>query len=170
MAYIVLAKADIFRKLCMLTLLLYLKTIVMENIQQISKKTPSVFSADLMIILRVALGLCLFIKGFSFMRNSAMLENLVAQTSFGSYSQWLVLVITWTHLLGGFLVAIGLLTRWAVLLQIPILLGAVIFVSEASQNTGEFFFALLVLLLLIFFLIKGAGLMSLDSYFSKHPV
>lgn len=126
-----------------------------------------------LVVLRVALGLCLFIKGISFLNNSIMLDQLLAGSVMSNSVDWLPLAITSVHLLGGFLIIIGLLTRWAVLLQIPILVGAVIFISrkQGFANSGsELIFALVILILLIMFLIEGGGPISLDNYFKKNPV
>jgi putative oxidoreductase len=125
-----------------------------------------------LVFLRVALGICLFIKGISFMSDSVQLESLMAESSLGLSSEWLVLFVTWTHLLGGFLIIIGLLTRWATLLLIPVLLTAVIFVNAAQgifAAGSEFGFSLIILLLLIFFFVEGGGPISLDNYFKKNP-
>lgn len=126
-----------------------------------------------LVFLRVTLGICLFIKGFSFLRNSVkLMEGLPEGSILNQFSSWLPLFITCAHLLGGFLIIIGLLTRWATLLQIPILLGAVIFVNApkgvfaAESDLG---FALIVLALLIFFFIQGGGPVSLDYYLKKNP-
>lgn len=120
-----------------------------------------------LVALRVVLGVSLFIKGISFMRDSSVLESLLNKSHFIQYSPWIALVITWLHLLGGFLVALGLLTRFAVLIQIPILIGAVIFVNLPFSNNGEFVFSLSVLLLLIFFFFEGGGPISADHYFAQ---
>ena len=53
-------------------------------------------------------------------------------------TDWLVIFITWSHLLGGFLIIIGLLTRWAALLNIPILMGAIIFINTQRDSFGAF--------------------------------
>lgn len=123
-----------------------------------------------LVVFRVALGLCLFVKGISFLVNTSTLEELVKGSLVASRSDWLVIFITWSHLLGGFLIIIGLLTRWAVLVQIPILMGAIIFINTQRDAFGAFElpFALLVLVLLIFFLVEGGGPISLDNFFSKH--
>ena len=74
------------------------------------------------------------------------------------------------HLVGGLFLAIGLFTRFAALLQIPVLFGAVFFVHRAeglfttSQNL-EFSILVLFLLILIFF--YGPGVLSLDRVFFK---
>lgn len=106
------------------------------------------------------------------MSNSVALETLLSESSLSHAPEWLILLITWAHLLGGFLIIIGLLTRWAVLLQIPILLGAVIFINAPRgifAAESEFGFSLVVLLLLIFFFAEGGGPLSLDNYFRRHP-
>jgi putative oxidoreductase len=122
-----------------------------------------------LVFLRVALGLCLFVKGISFMYDMSLLDELLSKSSLQNYSSWISLIITWIHLLGGFLIIIGLLTRWAVLLQIPILFGAVIFINTPGATGSEFTFALLTLLLLIFFFVEGGGPLSLDHYFHQNP-
>jgi len=125
-----------------------------------------------LVFLRVALGIALFLKGISFLSNTLALETLLAESSLSLSPAWLILLITWVHLLGGFLIIIGLLTRWAVIMQIPILLGAVIFINVPRgifAAESEFAFSLVILLLLIFFFAEGGGPLSLDNYFRKHP-
>ena len=123
-----------------------------------------------LVVLRVVLGICLILKGIFFLVNTSTLEELVKGSLVANRTDWLVIFITWSHLLGGFLIIIGLLTRWAVLLNIPILMGAVIFINTQRDYFGAFEmpFALLVLVLLIFFLVEGGGPISLDNFFSKH--
>src|SRR5882724_7089157 len=65
-----------------------------------------------LVVLRVILGLCLFIKGISFMNNAVVLNQLISGSIVAKSSDWLPLSITMAHLLGGFLIIIGLLTRW----------------------------------------------------------
>ena len=123
-----------------------------------------------LVVVRVALGICLFFKGIFFLANTSTLEELVRGSLVANRADWMVIFITWSHLLGGFLIIIGLLTRWAVLLQIPILMGAIIFINTQRDAFGAFElpFALIILLLLILFLIEGGGPISLDNFFSKH--
>ncbi len=126
-----------------------------------------------LVVIRVALGLCLFVKGISFMVNATALEKIVHSNISSGAPAWLAIGITWAHLLGGFLIIIGLLTRWAVLVQIPILLGAIFFIKFRQETFGsgsELLFAVIILLLLVLFLAEGAGPLSLDNYFRKNPV
>ena len=75
--------------------------------------------------------------------------------------------IVFVHILGGFLLALGMLTRFACLIQIPILLGAIIFINTSRdifRPFSELLLSIVVLLLLIYFLIAGSGPLSFDRY------
>ena len=125
-----------------------------------------------LVLPRVALGVFLIVKGISFIRNTVYLESLLADTTVGASGPWLALVITWLHLLCGTLIIIGLFTRLATLLMIPILLGAVIFINAPQgifAAESEFGFSLAILLMLLFFFIEGDGPLSLGDYFKKNP-
>lgn len=115
---------------------------------------------------RIALGIFLFFKGYEFLTNmSSVMDLMNRQVSFGSFT--LILLghyIVFAHLVGGFLLAIGLLTRFACLIQIPILLGAIFFLSTSGdilKPYSEIVLTVLVLLLLIYFLIAGNGPLSI---------
>ncbi len=82
-----------------------------------------------LVVLRVVLGLCLFLKGVSFIQNNVLLSDVISQTSFINNAGWLTTLIPWLHLLGGSLILAGLFTRLFCLVQIPILLGAIILVN-----------------------------------------
>lgn len=119
-----------------------------------------------MDIVRIALGIFLCYKGFEFLQDMSATKNLVANNiSFGSFT--LILVghyIVFAHVLGGALLVLGMLTRFACLIQIPVLLGAIIFVNSKGgvwQPFSELWLSILVLLLLIYFLIVGNGPLSL---------
>ncbi|MFD2998903.1 DoxX family protein [Pontibacter toksunensis] len=115
--------------------------------------------------LRVALGVFLFIKGFMFIQDTGALMNILRKSEFPWVSIGLAHYVAMVHLAGGVLIAIGLITRVAILFQLPILLGAVFFVNPErgfySENT-ELWSSLIVLLLLIFFLVFGSGRFSAD--------
>jgi len=126
-----------------------------------------------LVVVRVALGLCLFVKGFSFIKNDALLEEYISSSSLGGIENlsWLTTIIPWVHLLGGTMIVAGLFTRLAALIQIPILIGAVFFVNSKSGifgNESSLLFPIIVLVLLFFFLLEGSGLLSLDHYFATY--
>lgn len=123
-----------------------------------------------LVAIRVALGLCLFVKGFGFIKNITVLEQYISTTSLAESASWLTTIIPWLHILGGSMIIAGLFTRLAILFQIPILLGAVFFVNAKKgifAGESDLLFSIIVLILLFFFLLEGGGSLSLDNYFAK---
>jgi putative oxidoreductase len=123
--------------------------------------------------IRVLLGVFLFYKGVVFIQNIDALKAVIDESPWLTVmSFWLAHYIVFAHLLGGVLIVFGLLTRVAVLAQIPILLGAIFFVQTSTglfnvhEGTG---LSILVLLLLVFFLVEGSGPISFDDYMRRHP-
>ena len=143
----------------------------MGTLQQLEKWSTT-HHPRWLVFLRVALGICLIIKGISFMNESVSLESMLSDTSLGFTGGWLPIIVTWLHLLGGFFIIIGLFTRLSTLLLIPVLLVAVLFINLPRgifAPGSEFGFSLAVLLLLIVFFIEGGGPLSLDDYFRRNP-
>lgn len=126
-----------------------------------------------LVIIRVAFGLFLFAKGINFMHNSTVIDRLLYGNASAAENEthWLPLLITWANLLSGFLLVIGLWTRLVALLQIPILIGAIIFINSRKggfEPGNELWMAILSLVLVVFFLVEGSGPLSLDAYFEKN--
>lgn len=135
----------------------------MNTLQQINRWSIT-HHPRWLVVVRVALGICLLVKGISFLVNTSTLEQLIHNNLVANDNDWMIIGIAWAHLLGGFLIVIGLFTRYVALLNIPILVGAVIFINKQRDSFGDFElpFALIVLLLLILFLIEGGGPVSMD--------
>ena len=124
-----------------------------------------------LVIVRVALGFSLILKGIYFISNSVYLQNVLQQSNLSGLD-WLKIGVPAVHLAGGALIVAGLFTRWAVLIQIPILLGAVFFVNARHglfAGQSELGLSLAILLLLCFFFAEGGGPISLDDYFRRNP-
>lgn len=127
-----------------------------------------------LVILRIGLGLFLMAKGVNFMYDSAMLDRLLygAAEQQENTRHWLPILITMADLFSGFLIVIGLWTRLVCLLQIPLMIGAIVFINvqkgEVFAPQSELGLAILTLVLVIFFLIEGSGPLSLDAYFFKN--
>lgn len=120
-----------------------------------------------MDIIRIALGIFLVYKGIDFLNNMSDLITLMSsKTSFGSFAYILAgHYVVFAHIMGGILLVLGVLTRFACIIQIPILLGAVFFVStngEMLKPYSELILSIIVLLLLIYFLIAGNGPLSVN--------
>jgi len=113
-------------------------------------------------IVRIALGLFLCYKGADFLNHMSDLVGMMSSNKYPN-SIWYILAGHYTvfaHIAGGICLALGVFTRMACLLQIPVMLGAVFFVStnkEMLRPYSELFLSILVLLLLIYFLIAGNG-------------
>src|SRR5580704_13766779 len=118
-------------------------------------------------IIRILLGIFLCYKGIDFLMNMGnMLSLITNRMSFGSFTSMLMSnYISFAHLLGGILLILGVLTRFACLINIPILLGAVFFVNTTLyQPFPEVLLSILVLLLLTLFLIVGNGKVQLLKF------
>jgi putative oxidoreductase len=76
-------------------------------------------------------------------------------------------VITSLGLLCGFFLTVGLFTRAAAIIQIPVLFVAVFFVNlpQVAGGAFELILSIVMLLLLFLFAIKGSGPCSADEYF-----
>ncbi len=119
-------------------------------------------------LIRIALGLFLCFKGVDFLMNmGSMLDLITNKMSFGSFTSMLMSnYIAFAHLLGGILLILGVLTRFACLIQIPILIGAIMFVNSSLYRPfSALALPIVVLLLLILFLVVGNGKWS----FLKFP-
>src|SRR5699024_6437067 len=81
---------------------------------------------------RIALGLVIFIKGFIFIRDTEALMETLRNSQMDLAALGIVHFIAFAHIFGGIFIALGLGTRIAVLFQLPILLGAVIFVNATK--------------------------------------
>lgn len=123
---------------------------------------------DIMLdVIRVYLGLGLFVRGLLFISHADGVAALVDLSEFSLASAALVHYVTFAHLLGGALLAVGLLTRLAALIQIPVLVGAValVHVEEGLLTAGQSLeFSALVLFLLLVVLVYGSGRLSADAY------
>jgi putative oxidoreductase len=125
-------------------------------------------------VLRIALGLVILYKGILFISNTGALLSLMEDAELQFVNLGIAHYVAFAHLVGGFLIAIGLVTRFAIIFQIPILLVAVFFVNVKQgfisvSNNLEFGLSLVVLILLLVFLIMGSGKWSIDHWMKTHP-
>ena len=116
-------------------------------------------------LLRVALGVLLFIKGISFMSDSAMLMELFKPIQNLAGGMIVIHYVAPAHFIGGILIAFGLLTRWVIIAQLPILIGAIVINFAGEMNSSNLTLALITFVVCIFFLFYGSGKHSLDYYF-----
>ncbi|MBF4471579.1 DoxX family protein [Flavobacterium sp. HJJ] len=119
-------------------------------------------------ILRMALGVFLFMKGVYFFSNTQYLVDLLSPIDkfdkFGG-GMFLIHYIAPAHLIGGILIFFGLLTRWAIAGQLPILISAIIINFMGQMHHQNLLLAILTLTVCVGFLIYGSGKNSADYYF-----
>ncbi|PKV49609.1 DoxX-like protein [Aquimarina sp. MAR_2010_214] len=115
-------------------------------------------------LLRIALGVFLFIKGINFISNSQILVDLIKPVQNLAGAMIIIHYVAPAHLIGGVLISFGLLTRWSVTAQLPLLIGAVLINFIGEMNVANLIIASIILLLCVFFLFYGSGKHSVDYY------
>lgn len=116
--------------------------------------------------LRIVLGVLLFAKGYYFVENLSEIYGIIdANLPVSPFIAAHYVVAA--HLAGGMMLIFGLLTRIAAAIQIPVLVGALVFVHAREVVLGpqeSFEYALLILILLVVFFFYGGGKWSADYF------
>ena len=102
-------------------------------------------------LVRVAFGVFLFAKGVDFMSNFAQMAEVIKPFENMPGGMLIIHYIAPAHFVGGFLIVIGLLTRWAVIAQLPILIGAILVNFLGKMNTNNLIVASVALIICLFF-------------------
>ncbi|MEP2667647.1 MAG: DoxX family protein [Cyclobacteriaceae bacterium] len=124
---------------------------------------------------RIILGLFITFKGFEFMFNIEFLRSTTSGMDVMFSGAALAHYVIFAHALGGPLIVFGLYTRIVSLIQVPILIGAVVFVNYPKGflsvgNHMELEISLIVLAGLIVFMVFGGGKFSIDEKRRKDVV
>lgn len=117
-------------------------------------------------LVRAYLGLALLAKGVFFLGHTEWLHHMTVAHHTPLASLALAHYIALAHIGGGVLLAVGLLTRWAAIVQLPILVGAVFYVHWTEglfSGAQGIELAGLVLFLLALFAVFGGGRYSVDD-------
>lgn len=136
----------------------------MNNVKELNKwaNAHTYLPIDL---LRMALGIFLFMKGIFFITNIQYLADLISPIDKIGGGMFLIHYIAPAHMVGGIMIFFGLLTRWAIIAQLPVLIAAVIINFMGEMHSQNLFLALITLAICIFFLFYGSGKHSADYYF-----
>jgi putative oxidoreductase len=117
-------------------------------------------------LIRAFLGIALFVRGVILASDPAAITTLAGEDKI----YWWYSYITVAHIIGGFSLAVGLLTRLGSLLQIPVLFGAVFMVhlKQGLLSVGQSLeLSVLVLVLLLIYFVFGSGSLSVDNSLKK---
>ena len=123
-------------------------------------------------VLRIYLGVGLFMKGVLFAGDPEALSGWMRDGWLDASAAMLAHYVVLAHLCGGVMLAAGLLTRVAAAVNVPILLGAVLFVHTRDglfTRTQGLEFTLFVLLALVLIVWHGSGRWSLDYVLFIRP-
>lgn len=121
-------------------------------------------------LVRAYLGIGLFVRGILFVSQPELVLGYLQDMGNWFLPYALVHFVAVAHLCGGVMLGLGLATRLAAALQVPILFGAVFLVhSQAGLlNVGQSLeFSGLVLALLLVYLTFGSGKLSVDSFLAN---
>ncbi|SKC56877.1 DoxX family protein [Ohtaekwangia koreensis] len=119
-------------------------------------------------IFRIALGVFITYKGLYFITHMHELEMTTDGINLYFAGMTLEHYIVFAHICAGPMIAFGLFTRIACLIQIPILIGAVFMVNapKGFLSIGqhmELWLSIVVLVGLVTFMVFGAGRYSIDA-------
>jgi putative oxidoreductase len=120
--------------------------------------------------LRILLGLILIVKGIAFIGNRNEVIQMIRYSSFEFLSFIIAHYVITAYIIGGLAVTLGFLTRFAILFQIPAVVGAIVFIDihhGLFTLNSELVYSVLILFLLFFFLFYGSGNYSVDCYLRK---
>jgi uncharacterized membrane protein YphA (DoxX/SURF4 family) len=124
----------------------------------------------LMLVARTVLGLILLAKGIFFISHAQQLKELILQSNFAAGTGFWTAYVCFAHLFGGVFLILGLFTRIAAIMQLPVLIGAIFFIIPQQQTGSDLAVSVVALLLLVLVIIKGAGDLSMDDYRQKHEL
>jgi putative oxidoreductase len=122
-------------------------------------------------VLRIMLGIFLFLKGLSFMENMSYLRWIIEDQQLLNLSPFLLVAVmyyvTFVHMAGGILITLGLLTRLSSLLQLPIVISALFLINIfRSEPNNDLWLSIFACVLLMIFSLIGSGPLSLNKLLS----
>ena len=123
-------------------------------------------------VIRIALGLFLLLKGYAFLQNKPFLEDMIIGLNVKGINsgtvEAIMFYVIFVHMAGGLLIMLGILTRLASLLQLPVIIAAIFVLNNLrSYINSDLWLTVFCLLFLVVFTIIGSGPLSLDQFLRK---
>jgi uncharacterized membrane protein YphA (DoxX/SURF4 family) len=126
---------------------------------------------DVMLdLLRIYTGVALFFLGSHFVTEASTRVDLMRESGMGFASAGVAHLVAMAHLAGGLMLAFGVATRLAALVQIPPVASALFYLQgpEGPVPPSQILeFSALVLFILALFAVAGSGRLSVDSYLER---
>lgn len=120
-------------------------------------------------LLRMYLGIALFLKGIYFIVNLKEIFSMISY-QFPYIDFLFAHYVVLAHIGGGICIFMGLFTRVAAAANVPVLIAAMFFVQvrDGAFKTGsELELVVMVLVLLVYFIVEGSGLLASDTYIKR---
>jgi len=121
-------------------------------------------------ILRIYLGVALFARGVVFIQPDVLGQYITTTGTDWAWPSVFAHAIVMGHLAGGLCLAVGLATRWAAGIQIPVVAAAAfgVHLNEGFMAGGQALeLSALVLVMLVAFAIFGGGRLSADYWMTR---
>lgn len=121
-------------------------------------------------LVRVMLGILIFYKGVMFVSDGSSLNEIIDNSRVGGLAMILEHHVAFTLLAGGILITLGLLTRLAIIFQLPVFIGVLLnpHVKYGLYSVyNEYTFSIFMVLILVVMLIYGSGPYSVDHFLKR---
>ena len=116
-------------------------------------------------LMRVAVGLFIILKGAMFMQDPQNYDYYNQPLEQFGTGMFLIHIVVGFNIVGGVMIMMGLLTRWAIFAQLPVLLGAILINFLGRYELCNLVCSSILFILCLFFLFFGSGKHSADYYF-----
>ena len=136
----------------------------MDTVKKLNKwaNAHTYYGLDL---LRILVGIFLIWKGISFITNTEYYDYYAEPLKKIGGGMIIIHYVVAAKMVGGIMLIFGLLTRWAIFAQLPILFGAFLINFIGKMDFQNLLLSALLFGICIFFLMYGSGKHSADYYF-----
>ena len=139
---------------------------IMNSLERFDRWTDDRRAPVWVDAIRIIVGIYLFYKGYQFTVDFESLAQGIDSMDLVFMTIPAAHYVHFSHLIGGILIAFGAYTRTCTALNIPILIGAVIFnyqMFPTAEDHMEFGVAVAILVILVGLFVYGGGRFSLDE-------
>ncbi|MFM9989165.1 DoxX family protein [Flavobacterium sp.] len=116
-------------------------------------------------LLRILVGVFLVWKGISFITNTEYYDYYAEPLKKIGGGMIIIHYVVAANMVGGVMLIFGLLTRWVIFSQLPILLGAILINFIGKMEFQNLILSISIFVICLFFLMYGSGRHSADYYF-----
>lgn len=138
----------------------------MKMLTKIINSLDSVKAPIWVDFVRIAVGLFIIYKGVIFTNNFEGFTSNIQSVGWIYIASHLSIGIIFIHLVCGIILVLGAYTRWMSLLNLPILIGAVVFNIKRISMVDDYIeleMAIIISLLLMVIIYFGSGKLSLEN-------